>query len=1019
MINLQVGFQVLATDIENKTFCFAYDSHELPGIQRVLDWVRTDFELTLGIKPQKREATADISRKRIICGCIKSAPQVMIQAKAAGIDTSSLEHKREVYLYAHTQGEESDTLWILGSDKRGTIYGLLHLSELIGVSPFVNWANVLPTRTEVCTIDACEMELSKEPSVKYRGFFINDEWPAFGNWCEKNYGGFTAEMYEKVFELLLRLKGNYLWPAMWSSIFPNDGPGLASAELADELGVVMGMSHHEPCLRQGEEYKYLRGKDSVYGDAWNFRTNREGITRFWEDGLKRSGRFDNVITVGMRGEADSTILAKSATLADNIDLLKDVLDTQMKLIRENVNSDLAQVPRMLALYKEVEPFYYGDETTQGLMGDPILDGVTLMLCDDNHGNLRTVPTEEMRSHKGGFGMYYHLDYHGLPVSYEWVNSTSLSKIWDQMCNAYDLGIRELWIVNVGDIFTNEFPLSYFLNLAYDYEKWGSTNIDSPQQYTLQFARQLFDGQMTGQQIRETADLLTGYTRIANNRRPEAMNDKVYAPFAYKEREQLTELCENLLSRADVLLKQLQGEPSNVNTVDAAVVSDEIAQSACSITLSSAAFAFYEFVYYPLTANLNLQLCWLETTYNHALAHIGASMANVVASRVREHLAFDRQLTEQLHTIHEGKWYGMGLSEHIGFRRWNEEECRKPVTYTFEPGNKARIIAVIPETGEYTEGSFWSGHPLTLPDFARYNITSTYVDLYAASDNDAGFEITDVSKGLVVEPGNGCVPGNSRVRLRVTLQQAPEDETAAMYQPTSGQSCVDWPKTVDAPDAHEKSPLSFRIRSEFMDTVIKVLSPWDDPGYISLEAAHFDRKKDTESGSFIEIPQFGKTLSGMKCLPVNIPDLFGDSGKKVEKIQIDEHRMDDNVGPYLEYYMYSNVDGTHILRVYLAPGNPPFRDNRFGFGLRVNEENIREVQAIPKDFAVKDGCEPWEKGVLDQIRIVEEPVHLHQGKNTIRLYAGTPGCTFEKLVLYPEGREPQASYLGPAETKRRL
>ena len=166
----------------------------------------------------------------------------------------------------------------------------------------------------------------------------------------------------------------------------------------------MGASHHEPCCRQGEEYSHVRGKGSVYGDAWNFNTNEKGITRFWEDGLKRSGKFENVITVGMRGEADTAILGREATLADNIDLLRRVLKTQNGLIKKYVNKDLDKVPRMLALYKEVEPYFYGDETTPGLMGDPELEGVTLMLCDDNYGNLRTLPTKEMLPHKGGYGM---------------------------------------------------------------------------------------------------------------------------------------------------------------------------------------------------------------------------------------------------------------------------------------------------------------------------------------------------------------------------------------------------------------------------------------------------------------------------------------------------------------------------------------------------------------------------------------------------------------------------------------
>ena len=209
----------------------------------------------------------------------------------------------------------------------------------------------MPVRKERIVLTDKDSLVSREPSVRFRGFFINDEWPALGTWATKRFGGLNAKMYDAVFELLLRLKGNYLWPAMWASVFSDDGPGLENAILADEYGVIMGMSHHEPCLRHGEEYKRLRGKGSPYGDAWNFRSNPEGITKFWEDGLERSGRFENVITVGMRGEADSAIMGKEATMADNVQLLRDVLKTQKKLIADIVKPVRGDTPMMLALYK--------------------------------------------------------------------------------------------------------------------------------------------------------------------------------------------------------------------------------------------------------------------------------------------------------------------------------------------------------------------------------------------------------------------------------------------------------------------------------------------------------------------------------------------------------------------------------------------------------------------------------------------------------------------------------------------
>lgn len=512
---------------------FIIEQSAYSGVLKIAGKVAHDMELVSGTLPEIRvvetidheEVRSSAARELTIIVATMEHSRWLDAQK--NIPTDVLKGKRECYgWFFPDDGLRERLLVIVGSDKRGTIYGLFHLSEIFGVSPFVNWCHVMPVHRDEVRLSTDMACIAKEPSVEYRGFFINDEWPAFGTWSEYHFGGPNAKAYEPVFELLLRLKGNYLWPAMWSARFEDDGPGLLNAELADEYGVIMGMSHHEPCLRQGEEYKYLRGKDSIYGDAWNFRTNREGIIRFWEDGLKRSGKFENVITVGMRGEADTAIMGKGATLADNIELLRDVLRTQRKLIRENVNEDLSKVPRMIALYKEVEAFFYGDETTQGLIGSKELYDVILMLCDDNYGNLRTLPTEEMRKHPGGYGMYYHFDYHGWPTSYEWINSSYLPKIWEQMTQAYDFGVQKLWIVNVGDIATQEFPLSFFMDLAYDFERWGTTAPNTTDAYTRLWVKRQF-GRLSEVQQAQIADILTDYTRMIHKCRPEALRPETY------------------------------------------------------------------------------------------------------------------------------------------------------------------------------------------------------------------------------------------------------------------------------------------------------------------------------------------------------------------------------------------------------------------------------------------------------------------------------------------------------------
>ena len=696
-----------------------------PGVIRVTEKVAHDVELVSGKKPQilvEKEIPETLESSGedwTIIAATKGKSSFLKKLEEAGsAELKELEQKRECYAWIFPEIKnrtKSNLLVIAGSDKRGTIYGLFHLSEMLGVSPFVDWCGLMPPKQEKIELREDMACISKEPSVRYRGFFINDEWPAFGNWCNHNFGGFNAKAYDHVFELLLRLKGNYLWPAMWSARFADDGPDLLNAELADEYGIIMGMSHHEPCLRQGEEYKYLRGKNSVYGDAWNFRTNREGITKFWEDGLKRSGKFENVITVGMRGEADTAIMGKNATLEDNIQLLRDVLKTQKKLIQERVNPDLTKVPRMIALYKEVEEFFYGNEKTKGLMGAEELEDVILMLCDDNYGNLRTLPTEEMRKHAGGYGMYYHLDYHGWPVSYEWINSSYLPKIWEQMSMAYDFGVRELWMVNVGDIATQEFPLSFFLDMAYDFDRWGSRALNCTQEYTRKWVRQQF-GSVEEETQDTIADILEQYTKIIHRRRPEALNPETYHPVQEKESSRIFEEEEQLLKKLQDVYETIEKtNPQNLS-------------------------AFIALVYYPAFGTMNLVKMQILAGWNHYYANLGAVCANDYGDEVERCMEQDRKAVEMYHQMDQGRWYGMGMSQHIGFTHWNEDECRNPVVMRVIPLKKRSILVAADGTAQHAEGSPWLDNTMKLKDFLNPDCTRASVTLYSRSDLKAEYKV---------------------------------------------------------------------------------------------------------------------------------------------------------------------------------------------------------------------------------------------------------------------------------------
>lgn len=958
---------------------FYVEEQEFSGVVKIADKVAKDVFLVTGKRPeivvvnaaelpQMLEVKTAENEQRVIIGTIEKSGFFPKEAQGIAAEVRELKGKRECYQWFFPKQDEwtPSTLVIAGSDKRGTIYGLFHLSELIGVSPFVDWCGVKPPHRDKIEWNRSVACVSKEPSVKYRGFFINDEWPAFGNWCTKNFGGFNAKVYEHVFELLLRLKGNYLWPAMWSARFEDDGPGLLNAELADEYGVIMGMSHHEPCLRQGEEYTYLRGKDSIYGDAWNFLTNREGITRFWEDGLKRSGKFENVITVGMRGEADTAIMGKEATLADNIELLREVLKTQRRLIRENVNEDLTKVPRMIALYKEVEEFFYGNETTKGLMGDEELRDVILMLCDDNYGNLRTLPTEKMRTHKGGYGMYYHFDYHGWPISYEWINSSYLPKIWEQMTMAYDFGVRDLWIVNVGDIATQEFPLSFFLDIAYDFEQWGSTARNCAGKYTKKWVRQQF-GALQREQQEAIEELLFDYTRLIHRRRPEALRPDTYHPVNYCENRRLLKEVEHLLSLAKEVYDRVEGgDKENLS-------------------------AYVSLVYYPAVGTMNLLRMQLLSGLNHYCAGIGALAANDYGQEAAECMEREQELIAFYHEIDDGKWYGMGLSQHIGFTQWNEDECQNPVIMQVLPLTKPAIIVTVDGTKQHAEGSPWLDNRMELNDFLNPDCKEAGITLYARGHKLSEYRIAEKPEWIFVDSEEGSLDGRKQKikRISVTVDKA-------KLPMASGEKVADGRLVIETPDGacEIKIPVYMEEPEYQSNTFV------DTMGYISIEAEHYVAKREGEQGFCFEcLQEYGKTLSAMKAFPTTT---YADTPEKA---------------PELEYRLVLPQAGVYEAEFYMQPSNPVTTENEISFWVQVNHQEIRTVNVIEEDYRVGDHAYIWAEGVLNQIRKKTVPINCQKGPNVLTVYAATPGFVLEKIVIYPIGNKPAESYLGPLETYR--
>jgi hypothetical protein len=936
---------------------FYLEKEAYSGVIRVANKVIEDIERVMGTKPEATQKISKLGEYPVIYGTIGHSEILDDMQKKGKINLSAIEGKREVFMFQLVEKPYkgiSCALVIAGSDKRGTIYGLFHLSECMGVSPLVDWSDVRPKRKEKVVLTEKDNKVSKEPSVKYRGIFINDEWPAFGNWSKTHFGGFNAKMYDHVFELILRLKGNYLWPAMWTACFSCDGPGLLNAELANEYGIVLGSSHHEPCIRNGEEYSQVRGKDSIYGDAWDFRTNREGILRFWEDGLKRNGKLENIITLGMRGEQDSKLLGEKATIGENIELLRDVIREQNRLIRENVCEDLSKTKRVFVLFTEVEEFFYGNDKTKGLIGDKELDGVTLMLGDDNFGNLRSVPTQEMLQHDGGYGLYYHFDFHGGAHAYDWMNTNYLPKVWEQLTMAYDYGIQDIWVVNIGDICFLEYPISYFFELAYDMEKWGSSKPNMIDFYTKQWINRQFDSSFNEEDKQTIQEILNGYTRINHNRKPEVLNASVYHPVHFEE-------AENLLIEAKTITQK----------------ASELIQRCKDWTKPS----FYELIYFPAVASMNVQRMQILAGRNEFYARQNRAETNDLAKEIKWCIEEDRRLTKEFHEINNGKWDGMGLSEHIGFVHWNEEGNRYPLMIQIELANKPRLILAKSDSCNFTEGFIWTRKTITIEDFLRPDINEIKLELACGSKEAVEYEVKCDCLWLTPSKLWGCVDKKEILLLNLDrrLLNGKEIGTILIQTKTSEAKIEVWAENTDVLDLNVNTFL-------------------ERNGYIAMEAEHYSFKHDVEGYCFTLLEGYGRTLSAMKVLPP----------------KHDFTNVEDR--PFLEYHFVAEQEGEYTTELYLAPSNTAYMDHKLALGIQINEGEIQIENAVSENFRSLDlNCMEWISGVMNNIRIHQSSVKCQKGLNRLRIYAVSPFMVLEKIVLYSKGTKIPESYLGPNES----
>ncbi|HEY8941005.1 MAG TPA: glycosyl hydrolase 115 family protein [Cellvibrio sp.] len=838
------------------------DEHDFPGVQRAAKNLQRDIENVTGKKPSLVNSISDNTAQLIIIGSIGKSRLIDHLIASKKLDVSKIRGQWDgfqVQVVEQPLPNVKRALVIAGADKRGTTYGIYSLSEQIGVSPWYWWADVPVKKKTEILIDET-LQVTEIPKVKYRGIFLNDEAPALTGWVTEKYGNYNHQFYEKVFELLLRLKANFLWPAMWNNAFADDDP--QNMILADEYGIVMGTSHHEPMMRADKEWN-RHGKG-----PWEYSKNPQNLYNFWVDGVKRNKPYESIYTLGMRGQQDEPM-----SEGDNIQLLEKIVRDQRETLTKQFGKDkLTDVPQVWALYKEVQGFYE--------RGMRVPDDVILLWCDDNWGNIRRLPTPEERKRVGGAGVYYHFDYVGGPRSYRWINTISIAKIWEQMNLAYEYEANKIWIVNVGDLKPMEYPIEFFLNMAWNPEAW-------PKERIPEFATLWAEREFGKEHATEIAAIMTGYTRHNSRRKPELQDATIYSQLHYDEANRITAEIKSYAARAESVYKKIPAEQRD---------------------------AFYQLVLFPTKASAIITELYDAQAKNHLYAQQARATTNDYANKVRELFAADATLEQEYHQLNGGKWNQFMLQPHLGYSNWNNPpEDTLPVVHIYEPhGAEEMGIAVEgmasawPGSGTYQLGRF--------DPFGKQERTLTIFNKGKKS-----FTATAQSNAPWIILNHTSIQVNSEAELRVSIDwsKLPAGEhTGRIHITGTGWGGADIGVTAVNPGI--KTP------------ALKGKGFVEADGFIAIEAEHFQRQNTVALANgtklrWEKIPHHGRTLSSISVYPIT-----------------DQHFAKAGDAPYVEYDIFTVSSGEFTVQGVFAPSWPTIPGQGLRYAIAIDNEPLQVV-----------------------------------------------------------------------------
>lgn len=895
------------------------DTEDYPGVLRAVRNLQTDLASVAGAAGGLSLGGAIPGGSIVIVGTLDRSPTIARLAREGKIDARRIEGRWEAFLQQvvdEPMPGVAQALVIAGADKRGTIYGIYDLVERAGVSPWAWWADapIKPSRE----LHVAPGARDDAPAVRYRGIFLNDENPALYGWANKTFDGFNHRFYERIFDLILRLKGNYLWPAMWGKAFYDDDP--LNAPLADEMGVVIGTSHHEPLGRAHVEW-------SRYGEGpWDYTRNAAFLRAFWREGVERMHDYESIVTIGMRGDGDEPMTEETA-----IGLLQRIVADQRRIIADVSGRPASQTPQIWALYKEVQDYFDN--------GMDVPADVTLLFADDNWGNIRRLPVPGS-TRKGGYGVYYHFDYVGGPRNYKWINTNQIERTWEQMHLAYEYGARQIWIVNVGDLKPMELPTSFFLDFAWKPADWPLERLPF---YSREWAARTINEQHAG----ELAELLDLYTKYNARRKPELIDPDTFSLVSYRESERVVEEWRALAQRADALRAVMPKESMD---------------------------AFLQLVWHPVHAASTLNELYRAVALNRLYAAQERVAANAMAKKARALFDRDAEITRFYHEdIADGKWDHMMSQTHIGYTGWQQpEENIMPALESYEAPRKGALGVAIEGDARAWPGADGQA---ALPLMDAFNRQSRTIEIYNRGRGAFRYRLASDAPWLRFSSRAGRVKDQTSVAVSVDWDAAPDGLNEAAID-------------IEGPDGASARVVARAFKPADPGAIHGYV---ESDGVVAMEASRCMRAVAAQGATWKEIPNLGRTGSGVAAFPALAP---------VQK---------PGAGARLEYDFHAFEAGELTVEITLAPTLDFKGQGGMRYAVSVGDEppTLVNVNDDPSEKA-------WE-AIVARNAHVRRTTHRTEapGPQTIKLWLVDPGLVFQRIVAF-RGDLPK-SYFGPPES----